>query len=153
MSEPKKIALLHGCNLNLLGDRNPELYGTMKLRDLERELVSAARRYNIHCITFQSNYEGALVEKIQELRRQLDGMIINPGAWTHYSYAIHDALEMVEAPIVEVHITDIAARKEDWRHHSVISDVCELTISGKGMQGYSDALKWLIDRLKAAPGR
>lgn len=148
MAETRTIALLHGCNLNLLGDRDPEIYGTTKLESLESEIVSTARSRGVRCITFQTNYEGAMVEKIQELRRLVDGMIINPGAWTHYSYAIHDALEMVEEPVVEVHISDIFSRKEEWRHRSVISDVCDLTISGRGLQGYKDALEWLIERFQ-----
>ncbi len=144
----RNIVLLHGCNLNLLGDRDPEHYGNKKLGDLECEFVNAARRCGIVCTTFQTNHEGDLVEKIQELRKRVDGMVINPGAWTHYSYALHDALELVEAPVVEVHLSDIAGRKEEWRHHSVISDVCDLTISGKGVDGYKEALTWLVNRFR-----
>ncbi len=149
MIDRRTIALLHGCNLNMLGERDPEIYGNKKLGDLECEFVGAARRLNIACITFQTNHEGQLVEKIHELRKRLDGLVINPGAWTHYSYAIHDALELVQAPVVEVHISDIYSRKEEWRHHSVISDVCAHTIAGKGLDGYKEALQWLLDYFKA----
>lgn len=142
----KTIAILHGCNLDMLGERDPEHYGTMKLPELESRVVAAVRRYNMSCITFQSNHEGDLVEKIHELRKRAAGMIVNPGAWTHYSYAIHDALELVEGPVVEVHLSDISSRTEEWRHHSVISDVCDLTISGKGLEGYIEAVRWLVER-------
>lgn len=145
----KTIALLHGCNLDMLGDRDPEHYGTMTLPELESKVVAEARRYNMACVTYQSNHEGDLVEKIHELRKRVDGLIINPGAWTHYSYAIHDALELVAGPVIEVHISDIASREEEWRRHSVVSDVCDLTISGKGINGYAEAVRWLAERQKA----
>lgn len=144
----KTIALLHGCNLDMLGDRDPEQYGTMKLPELESKVVAEARRYNMVCITYQSNHEGDLIEKIHELRKRVDGLLINPGAWTHYSYAIHDALELVEGPVIEVHLSDIASRKEEWRHHSVISDVCERTISGNGLNSYIEAVRWLVEKYK-----
>ncbi len=149
MNENRIIALLHGCNLNLLGERDPEHYGNRNLGELECEFVDAARRHGIRCVTFQTNHEGELIEKIHELRKRVDGMVINPGAWTHYSYALHDALEMVVAPVVEVHLSDIASREEKWRRRSVISDVCDLTISGKGMEGYKEALAWLVKRFEA----
>lgn len=145
----RTIALLHGCNLNMLGQRDPSHYGTFTLSQLESEIVGEARRYEITCLTFQTNHEGELVEKIQELRKRVDGMIINPGAWTHYSYAIRDALELVEGPVIEVHLSDIANRQEEWRRHSVISDVCELTIAGKGKDGYREALNWLVASFRA----
>lgn len=144
----RTIALLHGCNLDMLGERDPEHYGTMKLGELESEVVAEARRYDMICLTFQTNHEGELVEKIHELRKRVDGMIINPGAWTHYSYAIHDALELVIAPVMEVHLSAVNAREEEWRRHSVISDVCDITISGKGVNGYKEAVRWLVERFK-----
>lgn len=147
-TEKRTLGLLHGVNLDMLGDRDPEQYGNLKLGELESQVVAEARRYNMSCITFQSNHEGEMVEKIHELRRRVDGLIINPGAWTHYSYAIHDALELVVAPVIEVHLSDIYTRKEEWRHQSVISDVCALTISGKGPGGYKEAIRWLVERLR-----
>ncbi len=142
-----RLALLHGCNLNMLGRRDPEHYGTLTLEELESAVrVRAAEAGFSDCLCFQTNHEGELVEKIHELCGVLDAMIINPGAWTHYSYAIHDALELVAAPVVEVHLSDIAHRPEEWRRHSVISDVCGLTIAGKGLNGYLEALEWLADR-------
>lgn len=148
MDKLLQIAVLHGCNLNMLGKRSVEHYGDFTLDQLEKEIVNGARKLGMHSSCFQTNHEGAMVEKIHELRIRADAMIINPGAWTHYSYAIHDALEMVVGPVVEVHLSDIAARKEQWRRHSVISDVCELTISGKGIGGYREALLWIAERMK-----
>lgn len=143
------IALLHGCNLNMLGRRDPHHYGTFTLKELESQVTSKARSLGIdNVICYQTNHEGELVEKIQKLSRGVDGMLINPGAWTHYSYAIHDALELVQAPVIEVHLSDITNRPEEWRRHSVISDVCARTISGKGVDGYMEALAWLAARLK-----
>ena len=144
------IALLHGVNLNMLGKRDPENYGTLTLAELENQVVTEARRLGLVCISFQTNHEGDLVEKIHELRLRALGMIINPGAWTHYSYAIRDALEMVGWPVIEVHLSDIDARPEEWRHHSVIRDVCDQTISGKGPDGYMEALQSLARRLNPA---
>ena len=142
------IAVLHGCNLNMLGKRSVEHYGEVTLDQLEKEVVNNAKKFGFQSACFQTNHEGVLVEKIHELRIRASGMIINPGAWTHYSYAIHDALEIVEGPIVEVHLSDIVNRKEEWRHHSVISDVCDLTIMGKGINGYREAFIWLVSKLK-----
>jgi 3-dehydroquinate dehydratase-2 len=144
------IALLHGVNLNMLGQRDPEHYGTLTLDQLESQVVAEGRKLGLVCISYQTNHEGALVEKIQELRLRALGMIINPGAWTHYSYAIRDALEMVKGPVIEVHLSDIGSRPEEWRHHSVVSDVCERTISGKGVDGYMEALQLLAQRLNPA---
>ena len=140
--EKLTVSLLHGCNLNMLGRRDPEHYGDITLEKLESEVVKRGWGLGLNVHSYQTNHEGDLVEKIHELLHQADGMIINPGAWTHYSYAIRDALEMFPAPIVEVHLSDISTR-EEWRRHSVISDVCSLTISGKGLQGYLEALDWL----------
>lgn len=142
-----KIAVLHGCNLDMLGERDPRHYGSLTLKDLENGISQEAGRLGMECFFFQTNHEGDLVEKIHELRKGIDGMIINPGAWTHYSYAIHDALELVGSPVVEVHLSDIANRREEWRQRSVISDVCSHTISGKGPDGYREALGWLARRL------
>lgn len=144
------IALLHGVNLNMLGQRDPAHYGTLTLVELESKVVNEAKNLGMHCLSFQTNHEGELVEKIQELRLRSSGMIINPGAWTHYSYAIRDALELVGGPVIEVHLSDIANRPEEWRRHSVISDVCDLTIAGKGPEGYVEALQWLAQRLVTA---
>lgn len=131
----------------MLGERDPRHYGKLTLAELEARVTEAAKRSGFaECICYQSNHEGGLVEKIQELSRRIDGLIINPGAWTHYSYAIHDALELVRAPVAEVHLSDIANREEEWRRRSVISDVCALTVAGKGLEGYLEAVAWLAER-------
>ncbi len=142
------VAVLNGCNLNMLGQRNHEHYGTITLAELDDLVTGRAAALGFAaCTCFQTNHEGAMVEKIQQLSQSVDGMIINPGAWTHYSFAIHDALELVAAPVIEVHLSDIAKRKEEWRRRSVISDVCARTISGKGPAGYLEAIGWLAERL------
>ncbi|MHB0866117.1 MAG: type II 3-dehydroquinate dehydratase [Thermoleophilia bacterium] len=142
MEDPLTIIMLHGCNLNMLGRRDPAHYGDLTLDRLVSEVVTKGRKLGMIVQSFQTNHEGELIERIHEFWRRADGVIINPGAWTHYSYGIRDALEIMEAPIVEVHISDINAR-ESWRRRSVISDVCLATISGKGLQGYMEALDWL----------
>lgn len=151
MSEEKKLTvlLLHGCNLDMLGERNPEHYGSLTLQQLESAVVEKGRGLSMTVHSFQTNHEGALVEKIHEFWRIADAMIVNPGAWTHYSYAIRDALEMVEGPVVEVHLSDIFSR-EDWRRQSVISDVSAHTVAGKGVDGYLEALDWLDQNLRRA---
>lgn len=126
----------------MLGKRNPEHYGSLTLQELENAVVSKGRELGLAVRPFQTNHEGALLEKIHDFWQSASGMIINPGAWTHYSFAIRDALEMVAGPVVEVHLSDISAR-EEWRRRSVISDVCALTIAGKGLDGYLEAMEWL----------
>lgn len=141
------IAVLHGCNLDMLGWRDPRHYGELTLPALQEAVAQAAGEKGWRCLFFQTNHEGALLEKLHELRESVSAIIINPGAWTHYSYALHDALELVSVPVVEVHLSDIHARAEEWRHHSVISDVCAHTITGQGLAGYLQALDWLAARL------
>jgi len=132
--------LLHGVNLDMLGSRAPEQYGALTLGELESRVTAhAARRgFAVHC--FQTNHEGAMVEQLHELARGGAAVIIiNPGAWTHYSYAIRDALELVKVPIAEVHLSDIEAR-EEWRRRSVIADVATVRVWGKGVDGYFEAV-------------
>ena len=145
----KTLALLHGCNLNMLGQRDHEMYGTVTLVELIAKVVDEGRARGLTCISFQTNHEGEMIEKIQELRLTADCMIVNPGARTHYSYAIRDALEMVKGPVVEVHLSDIENRKEEWRRHSVIRDVCDHIIAGKGASGYTEAVEWLAGKIDA----
>jgi len=141
----KMLWLLHGVNLDMLGRRDPAHYGLLTLAQLEAYVVerAAARGFVARC--HQTNHEGELVEKIHEIVRDgADAVIINPGAWTHYSYALRDALEMVAAPIAEVHLSAIAGR-EEWRRHSVIADVAAVRVSGKGREGYAEAVDALAD--------
>ena len=145
----RTIWLLHGVNLDMLGARDPAHYGRLTLAQLESQVVDhgAARGYEVLC--FQTNHEGDLVEKLHEIAREgAAALIVNAGAWTHYSYAIRDALELVDAPLAEVHLSAVEER-EEWRRHSVIADLAVVRISGKGPAGYADALNALVAALEA----
>lgn len=139
----KRIVVLHGANLDLLGVRAPEHYGTITLSELEGLIEAEAKGLGWECLFRQTNHEGAYIDLLHEYRHEA-AMIVNPGAWTHYSYAIRDALELVACPVAEVHLSAIADR-EDFRRHSVISPVVSLTISGKGPQGYLEAVRRLVE--------
>ncbi|MBP3337635.1 MAG: type II 3-dehydroquinate dehydratase [Clostridia bacterium] len=140
----KKVKLLNGPNLNMLGIRNPAVYGTTTLKEIEEELISYAFNKGVVLDCFQSNCEGKLIDEIHSCHKRYDGIILNAGAYTHYSYAIRDAIEAVEIPTVEVHLSDIHKR-EPFRHVSVIEDVCVKQICGRGKQGYFDALDDLLN--------
>jgi 3-dehydroquinate dehydratase II len=127
----------------MLGRRDPAVYGSMTLSELEAYVARHGEQHGFTVYSFQTNFEGELIEKIHQLVVDgADAAIINPGAWTHYSYALHDALELVPAPLAEVHLSDIQSR-EDWRRVSVIADVVDVRVSGKGAEGYLDALEAL----------
>jgi 3-dehydroquinate dehydratase-2 len=134
-----KILVIHGPNLNLLGIRDPKVYGTQSLDDLNEKIRARAKELGRVVEFFQSNHEGALIDKIQSARGVFDGIIINPGAYTHTSIAIRDAIEGVQVPTVEVHLTKIEER-ESFRHHSFIKDVCRAQITGLGFDSYLKAL-------------
>ncbi|MDQ3547633.1 MAG: type II 3-dehydroquinate dehydratase [Chloroflexota bacterium] len=142
----RTILVMHGPNLNLLGRRQPEIYGTTTLDEIDEALQQAATERNFEIIVTQSNYEGALIDQIQRYGWVASGIIINPGALTHYSIALRDALAAVPAPAIEVHLSNIAAR-EEFRHHSVISAIAHGTIAGLGASGYVLALHYLMDRV------
>jgi 3-dehydroquinate dehydratase-2 len=136
----KLLWLLHGVNLDMLGRRDPDVYGTLTLAELEARVAEEGARRGFEVRCFQTNHEGALVEQIHcVVRDGADAVLINPGAWTHYSYALRDALEMVAAPIAEVHLSAIEER-EEWRRTSVIADVAVIRVSGKGADGYDEAI-------------
>jgi 3-dehydroquinate dehydratase-2 len=141
-----RIHVLHGVNLRELGRRPAEHYGTITLAQLEQQVQEWAGELGLVTSFFQTNHEGAYVEQLHELEGMAGGLILNPGAWTHYSYAIRDALELCGLPAVEVHLSDINAR-EAFRRTSVISDHCVATISGKGPDGYREALSVLSEEL------
>ena len=140
----KKIAILHGPNLNRLGKREPEIYGTATLKDLERLIRAEARKLGVAVSFFQSNHEGTLIDRIHALAdRGTDGFIVNFGAYSHTSIALHDALKSVAPrPAIEVHISDISQR-EKFRRHSMTAGACVAMISGKGFPGYVKALRRL----------
>jgi 3-dehydroquinate dehydratase-2 len=137
-----RILVLNGVNLNVLGRRHREHYGGLSLGELESRIYQWARDHNSSAQCKQTNDEGEFVNWIQEALDWADGVIVNPGAWTHYSYAIRDALELFDAPIVEVHLSNVDDR-EDWRRTSVISDLAAHRIIGKGADGYKEAIEWL----------
>jgi 3-dehydroquinate dehydratase-2 len=144
--------LLHGANLDMLGRRDPAVYGSMTLPELEALVKRHGEEYGFAVRSFQTNHEGELIDKLHELA--VDGaaaVIINPGAWTHYSYALRDALELVGVPVAEVHLSAIEAR-EDWRRRSVIADVVDVRVSGRGADGYVDALRLLAELVAAGDG-
>lgn len=143
-----KIFVINGVNMNMLGIREPEKYGSMTLKDLEKLLYAYSFELGIDVEMFQSNHEGEIVEKIHSAYQNADGIVINPGAYTHTSVAIRDALAAVNIPTVEVHMTNIHSR-EDFRHKSLIAPVCTAQISGFGFDGYKLGLKGLVDFLKS----
>jgi 3-dehydroquinate dehydratase-2 len=140
------VLLLHGPNLNLLGEREPEIYGTDTLDDYVEFARSAAQAHGLTIEAHQSNHEGELIEHIHHARGRCDAIIINPGAFTHYAWAIHDALAAFEGPVVEVHISNPNAR-EPWRHTSVIAPVSTGSIMGFGKQGYDLAVRAVAGKL------
>ncbi len=142
------ILVLHGPNLNLLGRREPDIYGATTLDEIDQRLTDAATDRGVEIVISQSNYEGALVDQIQRYGWVASGIIINPGALTHYSIALRDAISAVPSPAIEVHLSNIAAR-EPFRHHSVISAVARGTIAGFGAAGYELALRFLMDAIDA----
>ncbi len=144
------ILVLNGPNLNMLGIREPDLYGRTGYDQLCSMILSHAEQAGIHADLFQSNYEGALVDRIQQALGHYDGIIINAGAYTHTSIALLDALKAVNLPAVEVHITDVEKR-EDFRKVSYLRAACEKTISGHGLNGYLEAMDHLIRRENAKP--
>lgn len=139
----KRILLMNGPNLNLLGVREPGVYGTTTLADVEERVRAHAVERGAEVDCFQSNHEGALIDRLHEARGAYDGIVYNPGAHTHYSYALRDAVASIDVPCVEVHLSDIDAR-EEFRRVSVIAPVCVAQIKGKGIAGYEEAVDVLL---------
>ncbi len=142
----KKVLVIHGPNLNLTGLREPGVYGTVSLADINEEILQTAKEMGLECEVFQSNHEGAIIDKIHQTLEGTDGIILNAGAYTHYSYAIRDALASVKKPCVEVHLSNIHAR-EEFRKTSVIAPVCVGQICGFGKDSYLLALAALKTRI------
>ncbi len=136
------IQIINGPNLNLLGFREPDIYGTETLDQIESWLKDESAQLGVVLKFFQSNHEGEIIDAIHDARNWADGLVINPGAFTHYSYAIRDAISAVDIPAIEVHLSDITAR-EDFRKISVIKDVCILQVHGLGKNGYVKAIQLL----------
>jgi 3-dehydroquinate dehydratase-2 len=142
-----RVEILHGVNLDALARRNPEYYGGLSLTELEVEIKGWAQELGLEAAFFQTNQEGEFVERLHRLPERADGALINAGAWTHYSYAIRDALEIAAVPAVEVHLSDITAR-EEWRRRSVFEGLVIDRVSGEGADGYRRALAILAEALQ-----
>ena len=142
-----RVGVLHGVNLDQLGRRPAEHYGGLTLAELEVQVGRFAHELGLEVRFDQTNHEGVYCERLHEAAAMSDALLLNPGAWTHYSYAIRDALEIAGLPAVEVHLSDVSTR-ENWRRTSVIADLCIGTVSGKGVDGYRDGLKLLAAQLE-----
>ena len=140
-----RVAVMHGVNLDMLDRRPSEVYGDLSLAKLERQVSQYAHELGLDSRFFQSNHEGAFVEELHRAADYADGLVLNPGAWTHYAWALRDALEIAGLPAVEVHLSDVESR-EEWRHRSVLADLVVARVMGRGVEGYREALA----RLKEA---
>ena len=141
-----RVSVMHGVNLDQLGRRPPEHYPAITLSELEVAIGRFARDLGLTVTFDQTNHEGEFCERLHEASENADALLLNPGAWTHYSYAIRDALEIAELPAVEVHLSAVEER-EEWRRHSVIADLCIGRVSGKGVEGYREGLEMLAREL------
>ncbi len=148
----QRVEVMHGVNLDMLGRRDPDQYGTLTLAELQDAVAAAAGELGLQVSFFQTNAESAFVEHLHGVAETADALILNPGAWTHYAWAIHDALEIAGLPAVEVHLSDVQAR-EPWRRQSVIADLCLATVAGRGVDGYRDALARLRGELAGPAAR
>ena len=142
-----RVEILHGVNLDQLGSRDPEIYGSLTLPELEVRVSHFARGLGLEAAFFQTNHEGEYCEFLHRAGEGANGLLLNPGAWTHYSWAIRDALEVAGLPAVEVHLSAVDER-EEWRRVSVIRDLCLGTVQGKGVDGYREALELLKEGMQ-----
>jgi len=140
-----QVMVLNGVNLDMLGHRDPALYGGLSIDELETQIYSWAHGLELTARCLHTNHEGQFIEWIHDAHGRSDGVIVNPGAWTHYSYAIRDALEILDIPIVEVHLSNILAR-EEWRNTSVLEDLVAHRVLGQGPDGYREALEFFAAR-------
>ena len=150
MTARNRVEVLHGVNLDMLGKRDPAHYGTVTLIELEVRVRHWARNLGLETSFFQTNSEAEYVERLHQAIELADALILNPGAWTHYSYAIRDAVEIAGLPTIEVHLSDVDGR-EQWRRHSVIADLAAARVAGKGPDGYREALELIADKLGVEP--
>ena len=143
-----RVEVMHGVNLDQLGRRNPEIYGGLSFDELELQISEMAHELELEVRFFQTNHEGEFVEHLHRLDGMADGIVLNPGAWTHYSYAIRDALELTGLPAIEIHLSDVDSR-EEWRRTSVIRELCAGRVVGQGPNGYREALRLIKAELAA----
>jgi 3-dehydroquinate dehydratase-2 len=142
-----KILLLHGPNLNLLGTREPEIYGSMTLDDINQKMIALGSELNADIKCTQSNHEGALIDALQDARAWASGVVFNPGGYTHTSVALRDAISAIVIPVIEVHLSNVYAR-EEFRHISLVSAVCKGKVTGFGWHSYELGLRGLVDIIK-----
>lgn len=142
-----QVVILNGANLDVLGRRDPKIYGGLSLNELESRIYEWAHALDITARCRQTNHEGQFIDWIHDSYDDVDAMVVNPGAWSHYSYAIRDALELLEVPFVEVHLSDIESR-EEWRRHSVVAELAAHRVIGKGPDGYREALEFLAGKVE-----
>lgn len=142
-----KILILHGPNLNLLGTREPEVYGTMTLADINEKMIALGKELGAEVTCLQSNHEGALIDTLHDARTWATGVVFNPGGYTHTSVALRDAISAIQIPVIEVHLSNVYAR-EEFRHKSLLSAVCKGKVTGFGWRSYELGLRGLIDIIK-----
>ena len=143
-----KILILHGPNLNLLGSREPDVYGRMTLTQIDEQLVTLGRELGVEAHSMQTNHEGALIDALQDARNWANGVVFNPGGYSHTSVALRDAIAAIGIPVVEVHLSNVYAR-EEFRHKSLISAVCKGKIAGFGWRSYTLGLRALVDLIQS----
>lgn len=146
-----KILILHGPNLNLLGTREPEVYGSMTLNEINTKMIELGKELGAEIKCLQSNHEGALIDALQDARIWASGVVLNPGGYTHTSIALRDAISAIQIPVIEVHLSNVYAR-EEFRHKSLVSAVCKGKISGFGWNSYELGLRGLINMVKGGVG-
>ena len=144
---PETILVLHGPNLNLFGRREPHIYGTMTLEQINERLRSLAAKVQVQLVIVQSNHEGVLVDTLQKHIDEVAGALINPAGLTQFSVSLHDCIKAMPFPVIEVHMSNIAAR-EEWRHHSIISSAVKGTVQGLGWRSYTAALRALVETIR-----
>lgn len=142
-----KILILHGPNLNLLGTREPEVYGSMTLGDIDKKIIGLGKELGVEIKCLQSNHEGALIDALHDARTWANGVVFNPGGYTHTSVALRDAISAIVIPVIEVHLSNVYAR-EEFRHTSLVSAVCKGKVSGFGWRSYELGLRGLVDIIK-----
>ncbi len=142
-----KILILHGPNLNLLGTREPEVYGSMTLDDINEKMIELGKELGAEIKCLQSNHEGALIDALHDARAWANGVVFNPGGYTHTSVALRDAISAIQIPVIEVHLSNVYAR-EEFRHKSLVSTVCKGKVSGFGWRSYELGLRGLVDIIK-----